>query len=226
MNKKKRAAVKSNVLGMIGRKLGCTRVFDDKNESVLVTVVEILPNHVIQIKSKNKDGYSAVQFSSGVKRRSLVSSPLQGHYAKAKVEPGVILKEFVLDNDEDHSLKIGDIVDVNFFKNVSKVSVTGTSKGKGFAGTVKRYNFRTQDASHGNSLSHRVPGSTGQCQTPGRVLKGKKMAGQLGNAKCTVSNLKIINIDENLNVVLIKGAIPGATKSIVTVKPLAFADDN
>jgi large subunit ribosomal protein L3 len=203
-------------MGLIGRKCGMTRILDVGN-SIPVSVIEVLPNKVTQIKSDETDGYHSVQVSYGIKKASRVTRPLAGHYAKAKVEPGTKLLEFR--SDEPVSFELGQIVDVSLFTEGQYIDVVGTSKGKGFAGTVKRYNFRTQDATHGNSRSHRVPGSIGQNQTPGRVFKGKKMAGHMGNVRCTTQNLQIVKIDKEKNLLLVKGAIPGATGGCVIVQP-------
>lgn len=204
-------------IGLIGRKIGMTRIFRDE-VSIPVSVVHILPNRVSQIKSIETDGYCAVQVTAGEKKASKVNKPLAAHFAKAQIEAGDMIGEFLLDSLEGYSsgkvLTLSDIFQDNQF-----VDVMGTSKGKGFAGTVKRHNFRTQDASHGNSRSHRVPGSIGQNQTPGKVFKGKKMAGHLGNTRCTTQNLQIVRIDVERNLLLIKGAIPGFPGARVRITP-------
>ena len=202
--------------GLLGRKVGMTNVFADNGALVPVTVVLVETNYVSQVKTVENDGYNAVQLTAGKKKLSKVGQPLKGHFAKAQVEPGDMVQEFLASSEEEIELGKGFALQ-DIFAEGQYVDVTGTSKGKGFAGTVKRHNFRTQDASHGNSRSHRVPGSIGQNQTPGKVFKGKKMAGHLGNAKCTTQSLKIVKIDQERNVVLIHGAVPGAPGSAVRV---------
>jgi large subunit ribosomal protein L3 len=205
-------------LGLLGRKLGMTRVFKADGQAVPVTVIEIKPNYVSQIKNQEADGYSALQLTSGQKKSSRVNKALAGHFAKANVEVGDLIAEFLCEDEAKYN--VGDSILISdLFAEGQYVDVAGTSKGKGFAGTVKRHNFRTQDATHGNSRSHRVPGSIGQNQTPGRVFKGKKMAGHLGNERCTVQSLEIIKIDQDKNVIMIKGAIPGAPGGSVEVRP-------
>lgn len=209
-------------MGLVGRKCGMTRIFD-AGQSIPVSVVEVLFNTVTQIKNDETDGYNALQVSFGVQKLSRVTKPLAGHYAKAKVEPGTKLVEFLMESSAElallNSTDLGKTFDVSLFSEGQYVDVVGTSKGKGFAGTVKRYNFRTQDATHGNSRSHRVPGSIGQNQTPGRVFKGKKMSGHMGNVRTTTQNLQIVKIDKERNLLLIKGAIPGAPGNCVVIKP-------
>jgi large subunit ribosomal protein L3 len=205
-------------LGLLGRKLGMTRVFKADGQAVPVTVIEIKPNVVSQIKNQETDGYSALQLTSGQKKSSRINKALAGHFAKANIEAGDLIAEFLC--EEETKYNVGDSLLISdLFSEGQYVDVAGTSKGKGFAGTVKRHNFRTQDATHGNSRSHRVPGSIGQNQTPGRVFKGKKMAGHLGNERCTVQSLEIIKIDQEKNVIMIKGAIPGAPGGRVEVRP-------
>lgn len=206
-------------IGLVGRKAGMTRVFTDEGVSVPVTVIEVEPNKVTQLKTVETDGYRAVQVTRGQRRASRVSKPLGGHFAKAGVEPGSGLWEFRLAENEGSDFTLGSEIKVDVLTETKKVDVTGTSKGKGFAGTVKRHNFRMQDATHGNSLSHRAPGSTGNCQTPGRVFKGKKMAGQMGNEHVTSQNLDVIRIDAERNLILVKGAVPGATGGTLIVRP-------
>lgn len=208
-------------MGLIGRKCGMTRVFNEDGSSVPVTVLEVSPNRVVQIKTNASDGYDAIQLTAGERRRSRVSKPLAKHYAKAGSEAGRVLCEFRVDAEvsAQAAFKIGAEVSVDILIDVKHVDVYGTSKGKGFAGTVKRWNFAMQRATHGNSLSHRVPGSIGQNQTPGRVFKGKKMAGQYGNKRCTVQNLEVVRVDSERNLLLIKGAVPGACGGDVVVKP-------
>ncbi|WP_348769405.1 50S ribosomal protein L3 [Buchnera aphidicola] len=205
------------MIGLIGKKLGMTRIFTKEGYSIPVTVIEFQENRITQIKNIKNDGYFAIQTTTGIKKLNKLKKPQSGHFLKAGVIPGRGLWEFKINSNE--YFKLGQIIKVNIFNNVKKVDITGTSKGKGFSGTVKRWNFRTQDATHGNSLSHRAPGSIGQNQTPGRVFKGKKMAGQLGNKRVTVQNLNIIRIDENRNLLLVKGAVPGPKGSDLIVKP-------
>jgi large subunit ribosomal protein L3 len=201
-----------------------TRIFTDEGNSVPVTVIEVDPNRVTQVKGDDSDGYRSIQVTFGRKRANLVGKPLGGHYAKAGVEPGEGLWELRLPAGEGDDLEAGAELKVDMFAAGEMVDVTGTSKGKGFAGTVKRHNFRMQDATHGNSLSHRAPGSIGQCQTPGRVFKGKKMAGQMGNERVTTQNLEVVRVDAERNLLLIKGAVPGATGGTVMVRPSVKAN--
>lgn len=204
-------------IGLVGRKSGMTRVFTEEGTSVPVTVVEVQPNRITQVKTPDVDGYSAIQVTTGSRRASRVSKSLAGHYAKANTEAGTGLWEFRIDDAGE--LAAGGEIKVDLFEAGQMVDVTGTSKGKGFQGGVKRHNFQMQDATHGNSLSHRAPGSIGQCQTPGRVWKGKKMAGQMGNVKSTTQSLEVVRVDIENNLLLIKGALPGATGSNVIVRP-------
>ena len=206
-------------IGLIGHKRGMTRVFTEDGASIPVTVIEVAPNRVTQVKSEDRDGYRAIQVTHGEKRAKLVGKPLAGHFAKAGVEAGQGLVEFRMDGEEGGDLDVGGELKVDLFEAGQKVDVTGITKGKGFAGTVKRHNFRMQDATHGNSLSHRAPGSIGQCQTPGRVFKGKKMAGQMGNARQTIQNLEVVRVDADRNLLLIRGAVPGASGGTVMVRP-------
>ncbi|TVQ30019.1 MAG: 50S ribosomal protein L3 [Wenzhouxiangella sp.] len=206
-------------IGLVGRKRGMTRIFTEAGSSLPVTVVEVSPNRITQIRSVEQDGYAAIQVTSGKKRTSLVSKPAAGHFAKAGAEAGEGLWEFRLDDGEGSDLEVGSEITVEHFEAGQKVDVTGTSKGKGFAGVIKRHNFRMQDATHGNSLSHRAPGSIGQCQTPGRVFKGKKMAGHMGDERVTTQNLEIVRVDAARNLLLIRGAVPGAPGGHVFVKP-------
>ena len=206
-------------IGLVGRKCGMTRIFTEDGQSVPVTVIEVEPNRVTQVKAVETDGYSAVQVTTGSKKASRVGKPAAGHFAKAEAEAGRGLWEFRLTEEEVAGYKVGDAIEVNVFEAGAMVDVTGTSKGKGFAGTIKRWNFKGQDATHGNSLSHRVPGSIGQNQTPGRVFKGKKMAGHMGNRKTTVQSLEIVRVDAERNLLLVKGAVPGAPGNDVVVKP-------
>jgi large subunit ribosomal protein L3 len=209
------------MIGLIGRKVGMTRVFTEEGVSIPVTVVEVEANRVSQVRTLETDGYAAIQVTTGAKKANRVSKPEAGHFAKAGVEAGRGLWEFRLENGEEFA--VGAELTVELFNDTKKVDVTGTSKGKGFQGAVKRWNFRTQDATHGNSLSHRAPGSIGQCQTPGRVFKGKKMAGHMGAERVTTQNLEIVRVDAERNLLLIKGAVPGATGGNVIVKPAVKA---
>ena len=195
-------------IGLVGRKCGMTRLFTEAGESVPVTVVEVLPNRVTQVKTVETDGYSAIQVTTGSRKVSKVTKAVAGHYAKSNLEVGRGLWEFRLDGEEE--VAVGAEFTVEMFDVGQKIDVTGTSIGKGFQGGVKRWNFSMQDATHGNSLSHRAPGSIGQNQTPGRVFKGKKMAGHMGAARTTNQNLELVKIDAERNLLLIKGAVPGA----------------
>lgn len=210
-------------IGLVGRKCGMTRIFTADGVSVPVTVIEVEPNRVTQVKSEDTDGYSAVQVTTGTRRASRVTKAMAGHYAKAGVAAGRLSKEFRLGEGETSDLVAGNDITVSIFSEGQYVDVTGTSKGKGFAGTVKRWNFRTQDATHGNSRSHRVPGSIGMNQTPGKVFKGKKMSGHLGDEVVTVQTLQIVRVDAERNLLLVKGAVPGATGGDVIVKPAVKA---
>ncbi|WP_097356846.1 50S ribosomal protein L3 [Candidatus Enterovibrio escicola] len=205
------------MIGLVGRKVGMTRIFTEDGVSIPVTVIEVETNRVTQVRTLEVDGYCAIQVTAGTKKASRITKPEAGHFAKAGVEAGGGLWEFRLDNSEE--FEVGAEMNVELFEEFKKVDVTGTSKGKGFQGAVKRWNFRTQDATHGNSLSHRAPGSIGQCQTPGRVFKGKKMAGHMGVKRVTTQNLEIIRVDADRKLLLIKGAVPGATGGTVIVKP-------
>ncbi|RAP35177.1 50S ribosomal protein L3 [Legionella quinlivanii] len=206
------------MIGLIGRKVGMTRIFTEEGQSIPVSVIEIAPNRVSQLKTLESDGYMAVQITGGEKKASRVNKALTGHFAKAQIEAGDMIGEFRVTSLDGFSA--GQSISVaEIFTPGQYVDVTGTSKGKGFAGTVKRHNFRTQDATHGNSVSHRVPGSIGQNQTPGRVFKGKKMAGHMGNVRCTTQNLELVRVDAERNLLLIKGAIPGFPGARVEVRP-------
>ena len=206
-------------IGLVGRKAGMTRVFTDAGESVPVTVVVVVPNRVVCRKTQEKDGYRAVQLTSGVVKPSRVSRPKAGHYAKSGVEAGDGLWEFRLAEGEGDDMLPGHTLGVTVFKVGQKIDATGTSIGKGYAGVVKRHNFRTQDASHGNSLAHRAPGSIGQNQTPGRVFKGKRMSGHMGGVRRTAQNLEIIRVDGARNSILVRGAIPGPKGGRVILRP-------
>lgn len=208
-------------LGLIGRKCGMTRVFLDDGVSVPVTVIEVEPNRITQVKSADRDGYRAVQVTAGKRRASRVTKALAGHYAKANTGAGRVLGEFRLDADEGAELKPGGEIKVDIFKPGQKVSVTGTSLGKGFQGTIKRHHFTMGDATHGNSLSHRAPGSIGQRQTPGRVFPGKKMSGHLGAVRRTALNLEVVRVDADKNLLLVKGAVPGSEGGNLIIRPVA-----
>jgi large subunit ribosomal protein L3 len=204
-------------LGLVGRKVGMTRVFSDDGVSTPVTVIEVEPNRVSQIKTVETDGYTAVQVITGTRRASRVTKPLAGHYRKAGVEPGRGAWEFRVDSVE--GVELGSEIHVDIFEQGQIVDVAGVSKGKGFQGGIKRHNFTMQDATHGNSISHRSNGSIGQNQTPGRVFKGKKMSGHMGAANVTTQNLQIVRIDAERNLVLIRGAVPGAKSGDVVILP-------
>ena len=206
-------------IGIVGKKAGMTRVFTEEGQSVAVTVIHVTPNRVSQVKNVATDGYSALQITYGEKKASRLTKAEAGHFAKANVEAGRGVMEF----RTEEALSVGDELTAAQFEAGQKVDVTGSSKGKGFQGGVKRWNFRTQDMTHGNSLSHRAPGSIGQCQTPGRVWKGKKMAGHMGAEQVTTQSLEIVRVDAENNLLLIKGAVPGATGSDVIVKPAVKA---
>ena len=209
-------------IGIVGRKCGMTRVFTEDGVPIPVTVVEATPNHVTQIKSVDTDGYSAIQVTTGSRKASRVTKPQAGHFAKAGVEAGRGQWEFRSEGSNEE-FQVGGSLTVERFEAGQMVDVTGTSKGKGFQGGVKRWNFAMQDATHGNSLSHRAPGSIGQNQSPGKVFKGKKMAGQMGNAQVTTQNLEIVRVDAERNLLLIKGAVPGAPGGNVVVRPAVKA---
>ena len=206
-------------IGIVGRKCGMTRVFQEDGTSVPVTVIEATPNRVTQIKQDDRDGYRAIQVTAGVRRPSRVNKAAAGHAAKAGVEMGHGLWEFRLSADADAGVEPGGELTVEQFEAGLVVDVTGTSKGKGFAGTVKRYNFHMQDATHGNSKAHRVPGSIGQAQDPGRVFKGKKMPGQMGNVRNTTQNLQIVSVDTERHLLLVRGAVPGSEGGDVIIRP-------
>jgi large subunit ribosomal protein L3 len=206
-------------IGLVGRKAGMTRVFTDAGETVPVTVIEVLPNRVTQVKSKDQDGYRAVQVTYGARRPQLYSKAVAGHYAKATVAPGRALVEFRLADADQSDLKAGAEIKADFFKEGQAVDVTGTTMGKGFAGVMKRHNFAGGMASHGNSLSHRAPGSIGQRQTPGRVFKGRRMSGHMGTVRRTTENLRVVQIDVERNLLLIRGAVPGVEGGQVIVRP-------
>jgi large subunit ribosomal protein L3 len=206
-------------IGLVGRKRGMTRIFTDAGETIPVTVVEVLPNRVTQVKSTDKDGYRAVQVTYGQRRPQLLSKAAAGHFGKASVAPGRALVEFRLAEKEGDDLKAGAEIKADFFKAGAIVDVTGTTIGKGFAGTMKRHNFAGHHATHGVSLSHRTPGSIGQRQTPGRVFPGKRMSGHMGSVRRTTENLKVVEVDIERNLLLIRGAVPGAEGGEVFVRP-------
>ena len=208
-------------IGVVGRKSGMTRIFTEDGASVPVSVIEVEPNRITQLKTGDSDGYSAVQVTVGATKSSRVSKPVAGHFAKADVQAGRGLWEFRCESLEGY--EVGAEVTVEGFEEGQKVDVTGTSKGKGFQGGVKRWNVSMQDATHGNSISHRAPGSIGQCQTPGRVFKGKKMAGHMGSEKVTTQNLEVVRVDAERNLILVKGAVPGAPGGDVLVRPAVKA---
>lgn len=206
-------------IGLVGRKCGMTQIFTEDGISIPVSVIEIDPNRVTQVKTNERDGYRALQITTGkANPRRLIKAEI-GHFAAASVEAGRGLWEFRLDENEGLDIQVGNKLTVDIFAPGQFVDVTSTSKGKGFAGVIKRYNFATQDATHGNSLSHRAPGSIGQRQSPGRVFKGKKMAGQMGNKRCTIQSQKVVRVDKERNILLIKGVVPGAPGSDVIVLP-------
>ena len=206
-------------IGLVGRKCGMTRVFTEAGESVPVTVIEVLPNRVTQVKTAAKDGYRAIQVTYGSRRPQLVGKALAGHYAKAGTAPGKALLEFRLADKEGDDLAVGAEIKADIFKAGQVVDVTGTTIGKGFAGTMKRHNFSGHNASHGVSVSHRTPGSIGQRQTPGRVFQGKRMSGHMGVVRRTTENLKVVEVDAERNLVLVRGAVPGSEGGQVVIRP-------
>jgi len=205
-------------IGLVGKKCGMTRIFTEDGASIPVTVVEVQPNRVTQVKTVDADGYNAIQVTTGARRANRVTKSMAGHFAKANTEAGRGLWEFRIDG-EAADYEPGAELTVTMFEAGQKVDVTGKTIGKGFAGGVKRHNFSMQDATHGNSLSHRAPGSIGQCQTPGRVFKGKKMAGHMGDKRRTKQTLELVRVDEERGLLLIKGSVPGAKGSDVIVRP-------
>ncbi len=210
-------------LGLVGRKVGMTRVFAEDGTAVPVTVLDVSNNRVTQIKTPESDGYAAIQVTFGKRRASRVSKPAAGHLAKAGVEAGHIFKEFRVDQEQLSGFKPGDVVSVAIFQPGQKVDVSGTSIGKGFAGSIKRHNFSSNRASHGNSVSHNAPGSIGMAQDPGRVFPGKRMAGHLGDVGSTVQNLEVVRVDEARQLLLVRGAVPGAKGGDVVVRPAVKA---
>jgi len=205
-------------IGLIGRKVGMTRIFTEEGGSVPVTVIEATPNRITQLRTAEKDGYRALQVTAGTKKANRVNKAEAGHYAKANVEAGRGLWEFRLDANEGADLEVGKEITVEIFADANKVDVTGTSKGKGFAGAIKRWNFSSQRMTHGNSLSHRAPGSIGQNQSPGKVFKGKKMAGHMGAKLRTQQNLEVVEVSAEDGLILVKGSVPGAKGGVVLVK--------
>ncbi len=206
-------------IGIVGRKCGMSRIFTESGESVPVTLIEATPNRIVQIKTTEKDGYQAIQVTAGAKRAALVNKPTAGHYAKGKVEAGRGLWEFRVDAVDAY--EVGGEIRADIFEAGQVVDVQGTTKGKGFQGTIKRWNFTMGDATHGNSLSHRSPGSLGQRQTPGRVFPGKKMSGHMGAERQTTQNLKVVKVDVERGLIAIRGAVPGAPGGDVIVRPAA-----
>ncbi len=210
-------------LGLVGRKVGMTRIFTEDGVSVPVTVLDVSNNRIAQIKTPENDGYSVVQIAFGKRRASRVNKPLAGHLAKAGVEAGHVLKEFPVSVDDVAALQPGDQISVTIFTVGQKVDITGQTIGKGFSGSIKRHHFKSQGAAHGNSVSHKAPGSTGMAQDPGRVFPGQKMAGHLGSVKRTQQNLEVVRVDVERQLLLIKGAVPGSKGSDVVVRPAVKA---
>ena len=210
-------------IGLVGRKVGMTRIFTEDGTSIPVTVIEATPNRVTQLRTDETDGYRALQVTAGTKKANRVNKASAGHFAKAGVEAGRTLVEFRLEENEGVDIEVGGEITVEIFNDTKKIDVTGTSKGKGFAGAIKRWNFSSQRMTHGNSLSHRAPGSIGQNQSPGKVFKGKKMAGQLGNKQVTTQSLEVVRVDVENSLILVKGAVPGATGGDVIVLPAVKA---
>ncbi|MEQ6886033.1 50S ribosomal protein L3 [Salicola sp. Rm-C-2C1-2] len=211
-------------IGVVGRKAGMTRVFTDEGNSIPVTVIQVDANRITEIKTPERDGYRAIQVTTGTRRANRITKPEAGHFAKSGVEAGRSLWEFrLLEQTDESDLQPGSELNVSQFEDGQAIDVTGQSKGKGFSGTVKRWNFSTQDKTHGNSLAHRAPGSIGQCQSPGRVFKGKKMSGQMGNARVTTQNIEIVRVDAERNLLLVKGPVPGANGGDLIIKPAVKA---
>ena len=210
-------------IGLVGRKVGMTRIFTEDGTSIPVTVIEATPNRVTQLRTEESDGYRALQVTAGTKKANRINKAEAGHFAKAGVEAGRTLVEFRLEENEGADIEVGSEITVEIFNDTKKIDVTGTSKGKGFQGAIKRWNFSSQRMTHGNSLSHRAPGSIGQNQSPGKVFKGKKMAGQLGNKQVTTQSLEVVRVDVENSLILVKGAVPGATGGDVVVKPAVKA---
>jgi large subunit ribosomal protein L3 len=210
-------------IGIVGRKAGMTRIIQDDGVTVPVTVIAVEPNRVTQVKTLENDGYRALQVTTGSRRANRVSKPLAGHFARAGSEAGRGLWEFPLSDGEGADIQVGSEIKVEIFEPGQKVDVTGTSIGKGFAGVIKRYHFATQDATHGNSLSHRAPGSIGQNQTPGRVVKGKRMCGHMGNVRRSTQNIVVVRVDAERNLLLVRGSVPGAKGGDVIIRPAVKA---
>ena len=210
-------------IGVIGRKAGMTRIFTEEGGSIPVSVIEVSSNRITQIKTEETDGYQAIQITTGTKKASRVNKPMAGHFAKAGVEAGRGLWEFRVDGDEAAELAVGGEVSVDIFEAGQKIDATGTTIGKGFQGGIKRHHFTMQDATHGNSISHRSNGSIGMCQTPGRVIKGKKMSGHMGNAQRTIQSLELVSVDAERGLLLIKGSVPGSKGGNVIIKPAVKA---
>jgi large subunit ribosomal protein L3 len=210
-------------IGLVGRKVGMTRIFTEDGTSIPVTVIEATPNRVTQLRTEETDGYRALQVTAGTKKANRINKAEAGHFAKAGVEAGRTLVEFRLEENEGADIEVGSEITVEIFNDTKKIDVTGTSKGKGFQGAIKRWNFSSQRMTHGNSLSHRAPGSIGQNQSPGKVFKGKKMAGQLGNKQVTTQSLEVVRVDVENGLILVKGDVPGATGNDVIVKPAVKA---
>lgn len=206
-------------LGLIGRKVGMTRIFTDSGSSIPVTVLDLSKNRVVQVKTIAKDGYSAIQLTRGYRSKNRITKALSGHFAQAGVEAGSVIKEFRVDDSTGDTIKAGSEVSVELFEVGVKVDVSGVSIGKGYAGTIKRHNFSSNRASHGNSRSHNVPGSIGMAQDPGRVFPGKKMTGHLGNTRCTVQNIEVVRIDPSRGLIFLKGAVPGPSGNSVFIRP-------
>jgi len=205
-------------IGVVGRKCGMTRIFTEAGESVPVTVIEVEANRITQLKTLETDGYAAVQVTVGERRANRVNKAAAGHFAKANVTAGRGLWEFRAEESDLNGLEIGNEIKVDMFNEGQKIDVSGTSIGKGFAGTIKRHNFAGKDATHGNSISHRTPGSIGQNQSPGKVFKGKKMSGHMGNVRCTVQTLDVVRVDAERNLLLVKGSVPGAKGGDVIIR--------
>jgi large subunit ribosomal protein L3 len=210
-------------IGIVGRKAGMTRVFTEEGTSVPVSVIEVPSNRITQIKTEETDGYQAIQVTTGAKKASRVNKPMAGHFAKAGVEAGRGLWEFRVEGDEAADMAVGGEVSVDMFEVGQKIDVTGTTIGKGFQGGIKRHHFTMQDATHGNSISHRSNGSIGMCQTPGRVIKGKKMSGHMGNVQRTIQSLELVRVDAERGLLLVKGSVPGSKGGNVIIKPAVKA---
>lgn len=217
---------KKSAIGLVGKKCGMTRLYNEDGSAVPVTVIEVLPNRVTQVKTQATDGYTAIQVTTGTRKSSHLTKPEAGHFAKANVEPGDGLWEFGINEDEvggegegDSGYKVGTEIKADLFQVGQYVDVTGVTRGKGFAGVIKRHHFSSQDATHGNSLSHRAPGSIGQRQSPGKVFKGKKMCGHMGDKQRTILSQQVVQVDVERNLLLVRGAVPGGTNNYVIVRP-------